>query len=174
MDDVGSGGVRYLSQFGDVTSLIGSFPVNDPIAGNAGKPWLFNDVNQGVLRVMEGTAASALSLGDAGGWDVPPALGTIRFRRLRVDVWTDPLRDSLSNVTETSAATFNRMQQVFAAVIFRLQRTDPDAVFWGDLCTVGCQLLVDLLEQPVADGDWLLRGTAYFGVQCSGWSDASE
>jgi hypothetical protein len=173
-NDVASGAVAYLSGFSDVTSLLGSYSGSDPNPGFAGRPWLFSDSNQGVLQVMEGSSAAALVLGDYGGWDVPPPLGTIRFRRLRLDVWVDPLRDASANVTETSSITDNRGLAVFAAVQFRLQRTDPDAVFWVDLCTIGCQLLTDIQFTPVPDGDWLRRGTAYFGVQCSGWSDATE
>jgi hypothetical protein len=174
VDDVASGSVRYLSQFSDVTSLLGAFSLSDPNSGFAGKPWLFSDTNQGVLKVMEGSSASAVVCGDFGGWAVPPQLGTARYRRLRVDIWTDPLRDAQSNVTETSSLTANRGLAVFAAVQFRLQRTDPDAVLWGDLCTNGCQLLTEPEFQPVADGDWLLRGTAYYGVEFTGWSDAAE
>lgn len=174
MDDIASGAVRYLSQFADVTSLLGAFSLSDPNPGFAGAPWLFSDNNQGVLKVMEGTSAAAIVCGDSGGWTVPPQLGTGRFRRLRLDIWIDPLRDAQANVTETSSLTANRGLAVFAAAQFRLQRTDPDAVFWGDLCTVGCQLLAEPDFAQVADGDWLLRGTAYFGVEFTGWSDAAE
>jgi hypothetical protein len=174
VDDVASGAVKYLSGFSDVTSLLGAFSVSDPNTGFAGRPWLFADNNQGVLKVMEGSSAAALVCSDFGGWDVPPPIGTVRFRRLRVDVWVDPLRDAQANVTETSSITANRGLAVFAAVQFRLQRTNPDAVLWGDLCTVGCQMLTDIQFLPVPDGDWLMRGTAYYGVTCSGWSDAAE
>lgn len=169
-----SGSVKYLGRFADVTALLGAFPVSDPQAPNAGRPWLFSDNNQGVLKVMEGTGQAALVCSDYGPWDSPPPLGTVRFRRLRVDVWVDPLRDASSNVTETSSLTANRGLAVFAAAHFRLQRTDPDTVMWGDLCTAGCQLLSDIQFLPVPDGDWLLRGTAWYGVTCTGWSDAAE
>jgi hypothetical protein len=91
-----------------------------------------------------------------------------------VDVWIDPARDAGSNSLETSSITTGRGNNVFAAVQFRLQRTDSDAVFWGDLCTVGCQLLTDVAWIAVPDGDGLQRGTAYYGVTCTGWSDAAE
>jgi len=91
-----------------------------------------------------------------------------------VDIWIDPQRDAGQNVTESSSVTANRGMAVFNAVQFRLHRLDPDAVFWGDLCTVNCQLLTEPVFQPVSDGDWMLRGTAYFGVEFSGWSDATE
>lgn len=179
MDDVAGGAVRYLSGFSDVTSLIGSFPLTDPVSANAGKPWLFSDTRQldgnpGVLRTMEGSSAAAIVCSDFGGWDVPPAGGTLRFRRLRVDIWIDPNRDANGNVSDSSSITSNRGLAVFAAAQFRLQRTDPDTVLWGDLVTVGCQLLVDAVFAPVTDGDGLQRGTAYYGVAASGWSDAAE
>jgi hypothetical protein len=173
-DDVGTGAVRFLSTCSDVTGLLGSFSRTDPIAANASKPWLFSDTSQGVLTVVKGTSAAALVMADFGGWDVPPPLGTLRFRRLRADIWIDPARDGNGNVTETSSLTTNRGLAVFAALQFRLQRTDADAVFWGDLCTVGCQLLTDVVFTAVPDGDWMQRGIAYYGVQCAGWSDAAE
>lgn len=173
MDDVATGAVKFLGTFPDVTSLLGSYPLTDP-PGFAGKPWLFSDMNQGVLKVMEGTSAAALVCADFGGWEVPVPMSTARYRRLRADIWIDPLRDASSNVTESSSVTGNRGMAVFNAVQFRLQRTDPDTVMWGDLCTVGCHLLAEPVFQPVSDGDWMLRGTAYFGVEFSGWSDATE
>jgi len=170
VDDVASGAVRYLAAFPDVTGLLGAFPAGDPIAANAGQPWLFADTNAGVLKVMEGSSAAAVVCGDFGGWSVAEPLGTLRFRRLRLDVWVDPVRDSGSNVTESSSLTTNRGLAVFAAVQFRLQRTDPDAVLWGNLVTTDCHLLTDIQFLPVPDGDMLQRGTAYYGVSCAGWA----
>jgi hypothetical protein len=175
MDDVGTGCWVYLGQFSDVTSLLGAFPGDDPVSANAGKPWLFTDTaGDQVLVRVEGTSSCAVVLGDFGGWGVPPQLGTQRFRRLRVDIWVDPLRDADQSVTETSEATTNRGLAVFNAIQFRLQRTDPDLVFWGDMATNGCQLLTEPQFAAVPDGDWCQRGTAYYGVSFTGWSDASE
>jgi hypothetical protein len=174
VDDVATGAVKYLLTFSDVTSLIGSFPSNDSNPSNASQPWLFSDMNQGMLKVMEGTSKAGIVCGDFGGWEVPVPMATARYRRLRVDVWVDPLRDSLRNSTETSSATANRGMGVFNAVQFRLHRTDPDAVFWGDMCTIASMLLVEPMFQPVSDGDGLLRGTAYYGIEFTGWNDATE
>jgi hypothetical protein len=174
VDDVASGCVKYLAGFSDVTSLLGAFSVADPVTPNAGKPWLFSDNNQGVLATMEGSSAAGIVCSDYGGWSVPEPISTMRFRRLRVDIWVDALRDSGRNVIESSSLTTNRGLAVFAAAQFHLHRTDNDAVFWGDLCTIGCHLLTDIHFLPVPDGDWLQRGTAYYGVTASGWSDAAE
>jgi hypothetical protein len=174
VDDVGTGAVRFLAGCSDVTSLLGSFSGTDPIAANAGQPWLFSDTAQGVLTRVKGTQAAALVCADYGGWAVPQPMATARFRRLRVDIWVDPIRDGNGSTAESSSVTTNRGLKIFAALQFRLQRTDSDAVFWGDLCTVGCQLLTDVTFTAVPDGDWMQRGTAYYGVTCTGWSDAAE
>ena len=171
MDDVASGAVRYLASFTDVTSLLGSFSLGDPVTANQGKPWIFNG---DPLVTLEGTSAAALVCTDFGGWQAPPQLGTWRFGRLAVQVYIDPARDANRNITETSALTVNRGNAVFNAVQFRLQRTDPDVIVWGDLATTGCQLLTDGLWAAVPDGDHLLVKQSFYGISFSGWTDAAE
>jgi hypothetical protein len=164
-DDIASGAVQFLTQFPDVTTLLGAFSNTDPITSNAGRPWIFN---ADPLVTLEGSSAAGIVCADLGGWQAPPQLGTWRFGRLAVAIYIDPARDSLRNVTETSALTINRGNAVFAAVQYRLQRTDPDVVVWGDLVTTGCQLLSDGPWQPVPDGDHLLVKQAFYGVSFTG------
>lgn len=171
MDDIASGCCQYLARFSDVTSLLGSFGGTDPVPANRGLPWIFN---ADTLVTIEGSSAAALVLTDYGGWQAPPQLGTWRFGRLSVQVYLDPARDGNRNVTETTALTITRGNAVFAAVQFRLQRTDPDTVTWGDMVTTGCQLLTDGAWMPVPDGDHMLVKQAFFGVSWSGWTDAAE
>lgn len=167
-DDVGSGSFKYLSTFADVTSLLGSFSITDPVAGNQGQPYLFNS---DILVDMKGTSQAAVVCSDFGGWAAPPQLGTQRFRRLRIDIWVDPSRDSSGGVTVTTADTVNRGNVVFNAIHRHLHRRDPDAVVWGDLVTYGCQLLTEPAFTRVPDGDWLMLGTAVYAVYLSGWTD---
>lgn len=167
-DDVGTGAFRYLSTFSDVTSLLGSFSGSDPVSGNRGLPWLFNG---DILVDMKGSSQAAVVVGDFGGWAAPPVLGSQRFRRLRVDIWVDPLRSS-GNITQTNADTVNRANSVFSAVHRHLHRRDPDTVQWGDLVTYGCALLTEPSFARVPDGDWLLLGTAVYAVHIGGWTDA--
>ena len=170
MDDVGSGAVQYLTQFSDVTSLLGSFSGTDPVVANRGLPWIFNS---DPLVTLEGSGSAALVCSDFGGWQPPPQLGTWRFARLAVQVYVDPARDGNRNITETSALTKNRGDAVFNAVQYRLQRTDPDALAWGDLVTTGCQLLTDGPWLAVPDGDHLLVKQAFFGVSWTGFTDTT-
>jgi hypothetical protein len=171
VDDVASGCVQFLAQFPDVTSLLGSFSLTDPVTANQGKPWIFNS---DPLVTLEGSSAAALVCSDSGGWQPPPQLGTWRFGRLSLQVYIDPARDANRNITETSAITKTRGDAVFNAVQFRLQRTNPDSVAWGDLVTTGCQLLSDGPWLPVPDGDHLLVKQAFYGVSWSGWTDVAE
>ena len=171
MDDISSGSVKFLTGFTDITSLLGSFSPSDPIGTNAGRPWIFA---ADPLVTVEGSSAAALVCSDLGGWQAPPQLGTWRFGRLGVSVYIDPARDSGRNITETSAVTVNRGNAVFAAVQFRMQRTDPDAVLWGDMVTASCQLLSDGPWQAVADGDHMLIKQAMYGVSWTGWTDTAE
>lgn len=169
MDDVGSGAAKYLSGFSDVTSLLGSFSLTDPVTGNQGQPYLFNS---DLLVDLKGTTAAALVLSDFGGWSAPPMLGSQRFRRLRVDVYQDALRDAEGNVSVSTEGMVNLANAVFNAVQRHLHRRDPDTVVWGDLVTFACQLITEPQFVKVPDGDWGMLGTAYYGVSYSGWTDA--
>lgn len=175
MDSIASGAFKLLSQFSDVTSLLGSFSNADPVAGNRGKPWLFSE---NILVDIKGTSSIAVVVYDFGGWQMPPQLGTQRFRRLKVEFWVDPQRDGAGNIIVTSSATKLRGAAVFNAVHFRLQRTDPDTVLWGDMVTNACTLLQEPDFAQVPDGDsqgmGLLQGTAFYGVSFTGWTDATE
>lgn len=177
-DTVATGAYKYLmtgnggGPFTAVTGLLGSFPAGDPVAANAGLPWLFT----GDLLVNIGnSSAIALVLSDFGGWQVPQRLGTERFRRLRVDIHADPTRDAEFNVTETSGLTEARAMDVFRALQSLLHRRDNDTVAWGDLVTTGCLLLTEpqFIENPAASGNSMttMLGTAFYGVSFSGWID---
>lgn len=170
-DDVGSGAAKYLSQFSDVMSLLGSFSVTDPITGNQGKPWLFAGETGGLLVNIKGSQSGALVCTDFGGWSPPPMLGSQRFRRLRVDIYQDALRDVNGNVTSTHENTINLANALFNAVQRHLHRRDPDTVVWGDMVTFACQLLTEPTFVALPDGDWAMWGTAIYGVSLSGWTD---
>jgi hypothetical protein len=167
-DDVGSGAAKYLSQFSDVTSLLGSFSATDTVTGNQGRPWLFNT---DLLVKIKGTSSAALVLSDFGGWSAPQLLSGARNRRLRVDLYQDAQRDSAGNIQQTNAATVNAINHLFTRVHLHLQRRDNDTVVWGDLITYACQVLTEPVATQLSDGDWAMFGTAIYGVSFSGWTD---
>jgi hypothetical protein len=174
VDDIGSGAVKFLSGIGAVTAALGSFPGTDSNVSLQGKPWIFKD---DILVRMEGqsvfltTLAMAVVCSDAGGWGDPSPLTTPRFNRLQVDIYVDPLRDAGHSITETPGATKGRGKGLFTLINYYLHRTNPDMVLWGDLRTVGCQLITEPKFVPVPDGDVLQMGTAYYGVSVFGGTD---
>lgn len=168
-DDVGSGAAKFLSQFSDVKSLLGSFSLSDPNTGLRGLPWLFNS---NILIDIKGTSAAALVLSDFGGWTVPLAMSGARNRRLRVDIYQDAQRDAQGNIIATDASTINAVNHIFNTVHLHLQRRDSDTVVWGDLVTYSCQVITEPAPARLPDGDWGMLGTAVYGVSFSGWTDA--
>jgi len=170
VDDIGSAAVQYLAGLAPVTSLLGSFPASDPVAANAGLPWIFlNDL----LVTMEGSSQAAIVCSPAGSMQVAPMLSTARYPRLSVAMYVDPLRDSSRNIIETSGATILRGQKLSAYLHSHLQRTDPDIQVWGDMVTISCQLLAGGEFLPVPDGDGLQRKEVFYGLEVTGWTDVT-
>lgn len=172
-DDVGTAAWKYLSPQASVAAVLGAFSESDSNPTIAGKPYLFSG---NMLVTIKGTQASAAVVSDYGGWSLPPVLGGQRFRRLRLDVWTDPTRDAAGNINVTESNTVNRCLHVFNAFHNLLQRPDMDTQTWGDMVTFSCQILTEPTPAQVSDGDsqgvGLVMGTAFYGVSFSGWTDA--
>lgn len=168
-DTPATGAWKYLSAIPEVQGAVGQFAVTDPRAGQA---WVFSG---NMAAEIKGSQASAFVLTDAGGWGTPPMLGTQRFMRLRLEIWTDPVRDGGNNIVVTQSKTIARCLDAFRVAHKYLQRTDPDTQVWGDLVTFSCQLLVEPEPVQMPDGDQggmgAVLGTAVYGVSVSGWLD---
>ncbi len=167
---------EWLITFPDVVASVGAFPADDPIAENAGQPFIFAENLFIDIRTYPGTIAVVLT--DIGGWQAPIALNSFRFRRLRLDIYADPLRDDAGNVIESSTMTEDRALGTFVAFNSHLHRKDPDAIVWGDeLVTLQCQLITepDFVQWPVASGSGITTqlGSAVYGVTFSGWLDVA-
>jgi len=175
-DTVATGSRQWLIQFSDITSLLGAFPNTDPVVANRNLPFLFTGDLFIDIRTYPGTTAAVLT--DSGGWTVPQPLNTWRFRRLRLDIYVDPLRDGAGNITESSSLTAQRGMNVFRAFQARLHRRDPDTILWGDMVTLQSQLLTEpqFFQMPQASGSGLSTqvGTAYYGIAFSGWTDVAS
>jgi hypothetical protein len=172
LDDVATGAVQYLSQYSDVTDLLGALSDTDPIIPNRGRPWIFSGVQGDILVTIEGSSQAGLNCHYGGGWAVPDPLTTPRFMRLGIDIWVDPSRDSGNNIQESSGTTQQRGNSIFDAIQNRLQIKDPDQGMWGNLRVVGCQLLSEPANWTAVNyGDHALMATAWWGVLVFG-SDA--
>lgn len=179
-DSVAGGAVKYLATLPDVVAAVGAFPASDPNPVNASKPWIFNT---DLLQTVEGTGKVALVCRNFGGVSVAAPLTTPRLLRLAIDIWVDPARDTAGNGSESGGATVGRGLAVFSLLHLHLQRRDPAPVIWGDLVTVGCELLTEPQFFAVSDRGnpapsttgWSNRpqlGTAFYAVSVFGYTDA--
>lgn len=152
-DDVVQGAVKWLLTFDDLTELVGVF-------SETGVPWLFQ---HSLWATIEGSQSTAVVVSRAGGWAGANPHNTMRFPRLSLDLYADPLRDDGNNITDPGEV-HRRLEAVFDAYDRVLHRTDPDSVFWGTVRTIGCQRLGEPMFFPLPDGDHMSRCQVFYGV----------
>lgn len=171
MDNVASGAVKYLLQNSQVVSLVGTVPATDPNPANIGTPFIFR---KDLMTTLQGTSSVALVCSDYGAFDAPVGYSTLRFQRLSVEIYADPLR-SANNALESPGATASRCDSMFGILHGYLQRRDPQAVIWGDLITLSCMLLAEGQTHAVAggDGDWMQYKQIFYGLQLGGFTDVA-
>lgn len=175
-DDVATGAYQYLSGLSDVTALVGAFPADDPL--NAGITWIF--VRQLYTRmeassIVKGSQAVALVCSNAGQSSSVLDYSSIRWQRLEVDIWVDPLRDSYGNITNPSE-TEGRGLTVFITLDSHLHRAAASDKMqqWGDLVTVNSIRMTEPVWYPVPDGDGLIRGVVFYDVGTYGNYDPTQ
>jgi hypothetical protein len=169
-DDVGGGAYHYISTLPDVLELIGSFPEDDP--DNGGIPWLFVHslyTRMEAQSIVKGTQAVALVCVYMGLGSAVLDYNTVRWQKLEVDIWVDPLRDSLGNVT-SPAETSHRGRKVFSVLDSHLHRASSDdkTQVWGDLVTVNGLRATEPVAYPVPDGDGLIRMACFWDIATYG------
>lgn len=152
-DDLVQGAVKWLLTNSAVSAAVSVYPGTDT-------PYLF----QHQLWVeMEGTGSTAAVLSYGGGFAGPNNHNTMRFLRLMLDVYADPVRDAGRNVTEPGEV-HRRVTATYLAFDAVLHRPDPTPQYWGTLRVIGSARLVEPSIAAVADGDGLLRLTTGYAV----------
>lgn len=170
MDSVASGAIQYLSGITDITNLLGKFAADDPNVSFRGQPYLFND---NLIVTLKGTSQIAFVLSDYGGWGLPMPLTTPRYSRLSVEIYVDPHRDAGGQVTETGGIVSSRGMSAWFTVDKYLHRTSGDSQIWGDVVATTCQRLTSPQFTRLPDGDGMLRGQAFYGVNDFGFIDST-
>jgi hypothetical protein len=154
-DDAVQGCQKYLAQFPKIVNMLGQ--------GENGLPWLFNgDIYQNVAS----TSKAALVVRDAGSWGAPEPQTTAEFPRIAIEIWTDPPRDALGNVS-TPVHARTKAYRIYRQVDRILNRTTSAVVVWGDLITFGCQRLGNPSYLQNTTDDHVLKLTVYYGVKCA-------
>ncbi len=154
-DDIVQAAATWLLGFPDVVSALGTFVID-----GVPTPGLFqysNWVNIG------GSSSTSCVIDSEGGWAAANPHNTLRFPRLSINVWADPIRDSINNNADSGEAR-RRATQTFWTIDRHLHRAQGGSQIWGDLRTVDCVRLTEPTLYIVPDGDGLVRLMAYYGV----------
>jgi hypothetical protein len=151
-DDIVTGAVTYLRAQPECVTAVDTFTI-----GGKPTPGIFG---YRLSTVMEGSSATSVVIAHDGGWAAPNLYNTLRFPRLLLNVWADPIRDAQKNnidplVQRRANACFETFDKV-------LHRSFGEVIWFGTVRVVDC---VRLTEPIMLDGgDGLIRLQAYYAV----------
>lgn len=152
-DDIVQGAVKYLSAKPAVLAVLGTFE-------GSTVPYLFQ---RRMWAEMEGSSSTACMIYSDGGWTSANNHNTLRFPRLSIEIWADPIRDSTNNVTDPGEV-WRRIDHAYMVIDTFLHRAAGGEQFWGTVRTVDCVRLTEPLTYEVPDGDGLLRLLVSYAV----------
>lgn len=154
-DDIVSGCVSYLLDQPDSVASVTNYQVGGQSVPGIFqyRPWV----------TMEGTSGTSVVLTNDGGWTGPNSYNTLRFPRLTVNIWCDPIRDSARNVTDPGEV-MRRAFATFKVIDKHLHRTGGPEVMWGQLRIIASVRLTEPTIYAVPDGDGLVRCQTIYAV----------
>lgn len=154
-DDIVAGAKKYLLAQPDVVAAVSSY-----LIGGQPTPGIFE---YRTWATIEGTGTTCIVLASDGGWAAANLSNTLRFPRLTVNIWADPIRDAGNNVADPTEV-MRRTYAVFRVVdpYFHLV-AGPD-VRMGDLRVITSTRLTEPTYVQVSDGDGLVRCQITYAV----------
>ncbi len=154
-DDLVAGCLRFLSEFDEIRAVLGVYDDTDT-------PFLFQ---HRLWRKIEGTQSTAAVVSYAGSWSGSNVHNTMRFPRLALDIYADPIRDELGNVAGTAfGEVVRRLLAAWQQFDAKLHRTYDGAQMWGTVRTLGCVRLADPALDYLPEGDGVRRLNCFYGV----------
>lgn len=153
-DDIVTGALAYLRAQPELIAAVDSFNIDGQLT-----PGIFP---YRLWTRMEGSSSTSVVIARDGGWAAPNLSNTLRFPRLLLNVWTDPIRDAQGhNVEATVQRRANACFEVFDKY---LHNVAGGVMWWGTLRIVDCLRLTEPVFVDVPDGDGLVRLQAYYAV----------
>ncbi len=152
-DDLVQGLVKWLLEFPDIAAVLGTYP-------DTSTPWLFQ---HSLWATVEGSQGTAAVVSRGGGWAGANEHNTMRFPRISLELYADPIRDAARNLSDPGEV-WRRIDAAFNAFDTRLHRPAGQDVRWGDVRTLGCLRLGEPSVYPVPDGEGVLRLQCFYGV----------
>lgn len=154
-DDIVSGAVTYLLGQSDCVAAVSAY-----IIGGQSVPGIFQ---YRPWATIEGTSTTCAVLTSDGGWAGANLHNTLRFPRLTLNLWCDPIRDSSRNVIDPGEV-MRRAFNTYRVFDRYLHRTGGDDVMFGSLRTVSSTRLTEPSIIVIPDGDGLVRLQVTYAV----------
>ena len=154
-DDIVSGAATYLLAQPEVLAAVSSF-----VIGGTNTPGVFQ---YRTWAKMEGSSATCAVLTNDGGWAGPNLHNTLRFPRLTLNIWADPIRDGNNNVT-APGEVLRRAFAVYKVFDTFLHRTTGPEVMFGQLRVITSVRLTEPIIYVVPDGDGLVRCQVIYAI----------
>lgn len=151
-DDIVAGALKYLQAQPAVLAVLGT--------DGDGSPWLWG---YRTWATVEGSQSTACIIASDGGWAAANQHNTLRFPRLLLNVWADPVRDGTLNGTQPGEVML-RANAAFEVLDRFLHRPQGGSQMWGSIRTVDCVRMTEPAINPVPDGDGVVRLQAYYAV----------
>lgn len=147
-DDIVSGAVQYLMDQPEVVAAVSKYTIGGQVT-----PGIFGHQ---LPALIEGTSSTCLLLMNEGGWTTGNMENTLRFPRLTVNIWADPLRDNGRNASDPGEV-MRRAFAVYKVVDKFLHRVAGPEVFFGTLRVITSVRATEPIIYMVPDGDGLVR-----------------
>lgn len=151
-DDIVQGAVKYLLTQPACVAAVGTT--------DAGTPLIFQ---HSVFVPIEGRSTTAAVIAYSGG-DGANVHNTMRFPRIMLEIWADPLRDRGRNTVDPGEV-WRRINATFTVFDRALHRPQGGVQMWGTVRTINCTRMAEPAVYPVPDGDGLLRAATFYGVE---------
>lgn len=151
-DDIVQAAVKYLLGQPTVLAVVGTTDI--------GTPLLFQHQ---LFFPLEGRSSTAVVISYAGGFDANMH-NTLRFPRLMLEIYADPLRN-LDRNTVDPGEVWRRINVAFDALDKVLHRPQGGSQMWGSIRTISCSRMAEPQMYPVPDGDGMLRCATVYGIE---------
>lgn len=154
-DDIVSGAVKWLRAQPEAVAVVSSFVIDG--VETAGifqyRPW----------AKLEGTGKTAVVFSHEGGWTAANTHNSLRFPRLTMNVWADPLRDARNNV-RYPGEVMRRVYACYKTFDSFLHRTGESEARWGTVRVISSVRLAEPVIYVVPDGDGLVRCLVNYAI----------
>jgi hypothetical protein len=154
VQDIVNGCVLYLKAQPEVLAAVDTFDIQGVPTSGIFSYQLACEIQQ--------TQKLAVVVQHEGGWATPNIHNTLRFPRLLVNIWIDPIRDAQGNKADPRIQA--RANACFEVIDKFLHMAAGGDLMFGPVRVVDCVRLTEPAIDNVRDGDGMVLLRAFYAV----------